>query len=69
MEVTTATIKFSKDEIEQLIKAIVLRLDVGYALGEDKEKESYHKLKDDLLKISKEIIEGEHKNEVNTNRL
>ena len=69
MEVTTATIKFSKDEIEQLIKAIVLRLDVGYALGEDKEKESYNKLKDDLLKISKKIIEGEHKNEVNTNRL
>ena len=28
----------------------------------------YHKLKEDLLKISKEIVEGEHLNEVNTNR-
>ena len=69
MEVTTATIKFSKEEIEQLVKAVVLRLDVGYALGKDKEKESYNKLKEDLIQISKEIIEGEQKNEVTTNRL
>jgi hypothetical protein len=69
MDVTTATIKLSKNEIEQLVKAVVLRLDVGYALGKDKEKESYNKLKEDLLKIGKQIIEGEHINEVNTNRL
>ena len=69
MDVTTATIKLSKNEIEQLIKAVALRLDVGYALGKDKEKESYNKLKEDLLKIGKPIIEGEQINEVNTNRL
>jgi hypothetical protein len=69
MDVTTATIKLSKNEIEQLIKAVALRLDVGYALGKDKEKESYNKLKEDLLKIGKQIIEGEQINEVNTNRL
>jgi hypothetical protein len=69
MDVTTATIKLSKNEIEQLVKAVVLRLDVGYALGKDKEKESYNKLKEDLLKIGKQIIEGEQINEVNTNRL
>ena len=54
MDVTTATIKLSKNEIEQLVKAVVLRLDVGYALGKDKEKESYNKLKEDLLKIGKQ---------------
>ena len=69
MDVTTATIKLSKNEVEQLIKAVVLRLDVGYALGKDEEKESYNKLKEDLVKVSKQIIEGEQLNEVNTNRL
>tara|TARA_R110002020_G_scaffold303510_1_gene518972 strand:- start:82 stop:222 length:141 start_codon:yes stop_codon:yes gene_type:complete len=33
--VSTATIKFSRQEIEQLIKSIVLRLKVGSALGVD----------------------------------
>ena len=70
MEVTTATIKFSKEEIEQLVKAVAMRLSMSaYVIGGDQEKESYNKLKEDLIQISKEIIEGEQKNEVTTNRL
>ena len=70
MEVTTATIKFSKEEIEQLVKAVTMRLSMSaYVIGGDQEKESYNKLKEDLIQISKKIIEGEQKNEVTTNRL
>ena len=52
--VSTATIKFSRQEIEQLIKSIVLRLKVGSALGVDEEQESYNRLKKDLMKIKEQ---------------
>jgi|APSaa5957512535_1039671.scaffolds.fasta_scaffold162415_1 hypothetical protein len=59
MDKSTATIKFSKDEINQLIRAIVLRNNVAKSFMEDSEKEAYKKLKSDLEKIIKNIIEGE----------
>ena len=61
MEVSTATIKFSRQEIEQLIKSIVLRLKVGEInlFGEDNEKSSYETLKKELVGIKQQLIEGE----------
>lgn len=59
MDKSTATIKFSKDEINQLIRAIALRNNVAKSFMEDSEKEAYKKLKSDLEKIIKNIIEGE----------
>jgi|TARA_R110002074_G_scaffold146644_2_gene296313 hypothetical protein len=59
MDKSTATIKFSKDEINQLIRAIALRNNVAKSFIEDSEKEAYKKLKSDLEKIIKNIIEGE----------
>mgnify|MGYP003134460575 FL=1 len=59
--VSTATIKFSRQEIEQLIKAIVLRLKIGESnlFGEDNEKSSYETLKEDLIRIKQQLTEGE----------
>ena len=67
MEATTATIKFTKEEINLLINNIDFMLSLNIPIEEEWLK-PYHKLKEDLLKISKEIVEGEHLNEVNTNR-
>ena len=58
--ISTATIKFSKQEIEQLIKSIVLRLKVGSTLGLDEEEESYNRLKKDLKNIRQQLTNGEH---------
>ena len=58
---STATIKFSRQEIEQLIKSIVLRLKVGDSLGIDEEKESYNTLKKDLIEIKQQLTNGEQK--------
>ena len=44
----TATIKFSKDEINQLIRAIALRNTIAKSFPRDSEKASYKKLKKDL---------------------
>jgi len=57
--VSTATIKFSRQEIEQLIKSIVLRLKVGSTLGLDEEEESYNRLKKDLKNIRQQLTNGE----------
>lgn len=59
--VSTVTIKFSRQEIEQLIKAIVLRLKIGESnlFGEDNEKSSYETLKEDLIRIKQQLTEGE----------
>tara|TARA_Y100001951_G_scaffold34917_1_gene27503 strand:+ start:833 stop:1081 length:249 start_codon:yes stop_codon:yes gene_type:complete len=61
MDVSTATIKFSKQEIEQLIKSIVLRLNISQDnfFGKDEERPSYQRLKKDLIKIKKQLVEGE----------
>jgi len=61
MEVSTATIKFSRQEIEQLIKSIVLRLKIGEInlFGEDNEKSSYETLKKELVGIKQQLTEGE----------
>ena len=67
METTTATIKFTKEEVNLLINNIDFMLSLNIPIEEEWLK-PYHKLKEDLLKISKEIVEGEHLNEVNTNR-
>jgi len=58
---STATIKFSRQEIEQLIKSIVLRLKVGTTFVKDEEEESYSRLKKDLTKIKQELTDGEQK--------
>ena len=59
--VSTVTIKFSRQEIEQLIKAIVLRLKIGESnlFGEANEKSSYETLKEDLIRIKQQLTEGE----------
>jgi|TARA_R110000823_G_scaffold309863_1_gene434380 hypothetical protein len=57
--VSTATIKFSRQELEQLIKSIVLRLKVGTVLGMENEEESYNKLKKDLVEIKQQLTSGE----------
>ena len=59
METSSALIKFTKEEINQLIKALVLRIDVAYIIGQDPEKESYSKLKSDLENIVKGLVEKE----------
>jgi Holliday junction resolvase RusA-like endonuclease len=59
MDKSTATIKFSKDEINQLIRAIALRNNVSKSFPKDSEKEAYKKLKSDLENIVRNIIEGE----------
>ena len=58
---STATIKFSRQEIEQLIKSIVLRLKIGESdlFGKDNEKASYETLKKDLVEIKQQLKEGE----------
>ena len=60
--VSTATIKFSRQEVEQLIKAIVLRIKIGESnlFGKDSEKLSYETLKKDLVGIKQQLNEGEH---------
>ena len=57
--VSTATIKFSRQEIEQLIKSIVLRLKSSASLGLDEEEESYNRLKKDLKNIRQQLTNGE----------
>ena len=59
--ISTATIKFSRQEIEQLIKSIVLRLKIGESdlFGKDNEKSSYETLKKDLVGIKQRLTEGE----------
>ena len=59
--ISTATIKFSRQEIEQLIKSIVLRLKIGESnlFGKDNEKLSYETLKKDLVGIKQRLTEGE----------
>jgi len=65
----TATIKFSKDEINQLIRALALRNTIAKSFPRDSEKESYKKLKSDLENIMKNLVEGKAEKEVNSNRL
>lgn len=69
MSELTATIKFSKDEINQLIRAIGLRNTIAKSFPKDSEKASYKKLKSDLEKIINDLIEGKAEREVNSNRL
>ena len=59
--ISTATIKFSRQEIEQLIKSIVLRLKIGESdlFGKDNENASYETLKKDLVEIKQQLKEGE----------
>tara|TARA_R110002020_G_scaffold388797_2_gene599490 strand:- start:334 stop:543 length:210 start_codon:yes stop_codon:yes gene_type:complete len=65
----TATIKFSKDEINQLIRAIALRNTIAKSFPRDSEKASYKKLKKDLENIMQSLVEGKARTEVNSNRL
>tara|TARA_R100000951_G_C2509388_1_gene139926 strand:- start:240 stop:449 length:210 start_codon:yes stop_codon:yes gene_type:complete len=69
MEKATATIKFSKDEINQLIRAIALRNTIAKSFPKDSEKEAYKKLKSDLENIIHDLIEGQAEKETNENRL
>lgn len=69
MSNATATIKFSKDEINQLIRAIALRNTIAKSFPRDSEKAAYKKLKNDLENIMNSLIEGKAEKEINSNRI
>jgi hypothetical protein len=58
MSVSTATIKFSRQEIETLINTLDLVLSMDLPIDEDFLK-PYHSVKKDLGDIRKQLIEGE----------
>ena len=59
---STANIKFTKAEIDQLIRTLSLYVKVSdyfNILSENEEKKQFIKLKDDLIKIKRNLDEGE----------
>ena len=58
MSVSTATIKFSRQEIETLINTLDIVLSMDLPIDEDFLK-PYHSVKKDLSHIRKQLIEGE----------
>ena len=58
MSVSTATIKFSRQEIETLINTLDLVLSMDLPIDEDFLK-PYYSVKKDLSDIRKQLIEGE----------
>ncbi len=60
--ISSANIKFTKAEIDQLIRTLSLYEKVsGYfnILSENEEKAQFVKLKEDLIKIKRDLDEGE----------
>jgi len=60
--VSTANIKFTKAEIDQLVRTLSLYVKVSdyfNILSENEEKKQFIKLKDDLVKIKRNLDEGE----------
>lgn len=60
--ISSANIKFTKAEIDQLIRSLSLYEKVaGYfnILSENEEKAQFVKLKEDLIKIKRDLDEGE----------
>ena len=60
--VSTANIKFTKAEIDQLVRTLSLYVKVSdyfNILSENEEKKQFIKLKDDLIKIKRNLDEGE----------
>jgi len=58
MSVSTATIKFSRQEVETLINTLDLVLSMDLPIDENFLK-PYHSVKKDLSDIRKQLIEGE----------
>ena len=58
MYVSTATIKFSRQEIETLLNALDLALSINLPIDEEFLK-PYHSVKKDLNDIRKQLIDGE----------
>ena len=58
MSVSTATIKFSRQELETLINTLDLVLSMNLPIDEEFLK-PYHSVKKDLIHIRKQLIEGE----------
>lgn len=59
---STANIKFTKAEIDQLIRTLSLYVKVSdyfNILSKNEEKKQFVKLKDDLIKIKRDLDEGE----------
>ena len=59
---STANIKFTKAEIDQLIKTLTMYEKVSdffNILSENEEKKQFIKLKDDLINIKRRLDEGE----------
>jgi len=60
--ISTANIKFTKAEIDQLVRTLSLYVKVSdyfNILSENEEKKQFIKLKDDLIKIKRNLDEGE----------
>ena len=60
--VSTANIKFTKAEIDQLVRTLSLYVKVSdyfNILSENEEKKQFIKLKDDLINIKRRLDEGE----------
>tara|TARA_R100000458_G_C8258953_1_gene234668 strand:+ start:1343 stop:1552 length:210 start_codon:yes stop_codon:yes gene_type:complete len=60
--VSTATIKFTKAEIDSLIRTLTLYLKVAdffNILSKEEDKQQFLKLKEDLLNIKRELDKGE----------
>ena len=59
---STANIKLTKAEIDQLIRTLSLYVKVSAScniLSKNEEKKQFVKLKDDLIKIKRDLDEGE----------
>jgi len=59
---STANIKLTKAEIDQLIRTLSLYVKVSdyfNILSKNEEKKQFVKLKDDLIKIKRDLDEGE----------
>ena len=60
--ISSANIKFTKAEIDQLVRTLSLYVKVSdyfNILSENEEKKQFIKLKDDLVKIKRNLDEGE----------
>ena len=67
MSVSTATIKFSRQEIETLINTLDLVLSINLPIDEDFLK-PYYSVKKDLSDIRKQLIEGEQESNGNVTK-
>ena len=66
--VSTATIKLTKAEIDKVVRSLVLSIKTSEMFdynNDNGDKESFLRIKDDFIKIQKQITEGERQVSIN----